>query len=95
MDTPDSPFLPQSLRIPEMTTIHEFGHQWFYGLVGSDEMNEAWLDEGVISYAQLQYLESRYGRDGNLTSWPRGWRWMPQAVRLWLALVPLPPIFQL
>lgn len=39
-------------------TAHEVGHQWFYGLVASNETQHAWLDEGLTSY-----LESRVLRD--------------------------------
>lgn len=31
---------------------HELSHQWFYAAVGSDEYNEAWLDEGFTSYCE-------------------------------------------
>lgn len=30
---------------------HELAHQWFYGLLGDDIFNEAWLDEGVAQYS--------------------------------------------
>ena len=36
----------------EVTLIHEFGHQYWYGLVGSNEFEEAWLDEGFNSYSE-------------------------------------------
>ncbi len=36
---------------PEGITIHEFGHQFWYGLVGNDEFNHAWLDEGFNTFS--------------------------------------------
>jgi hypothetical protein len=45
----------------ELVTTHELGHQWFYGLVASNEHTEPYLDEGVNSYAEAEALEARYG----------------------------------
>jgi hypothetical protein len=45
-----SVFAPASLHSPEGVTIHECGHQFWYGLVGNNESEEAWLDEGFNSY---------------------------------------------
>ncbi len=36
----------------EIVTIHEFGHQYFYGMLASNEFEEAWLDEGFNSFAE-------------------------------------------
>jgi peptidase M1-like protein len=41
---------PKELQSPEGVTIHECGHQFWYGLVGNNEFEEAWLDEGFNSY---------------------------------------------
>jgi hypothetical protein len=41
---------PPELRSPEGVTIHECGHQFWYGLVGNNEFEEAWLDEGFNTY---------------------------------------------
>jgi hypothetical protein len=41
---------PLALQSPEGVTIHECGHQFWYGLVGNNEFEEAWLDEGFNSY---------------------------------------------
>lgn len=46
---------------PEIVTIHEFGHQYWYGMVASNEFEEAWLDEGLNSYSTGKILEKAYG----------------------------------
>lgn len=43
-------------------TIHEVGHQWFYGLVGDDQVEQPWLDEGAATYTEVLYLEEHAGR---------------------------------
>jgi hypothetical protein len=39
-------------------TVHEVAHQWFYGLIGNDQLLEPWLDEAVSSYWQVLYYEN-------------------------------------
>ena len=41
-------------------TVHEMAHQWWFGAVGSDQAREPWLDEGLATFAELQYLEAYY-----------------------------------
>jgi hypothetical protein len=48
-------------RAIEAVTIHELGHQWFYGLFASDEHRYPFLDEGLNSYAEHSALSARYG----------------------------------
>ncbi len=45
----------------DIVTIHELGHQWFYGLVASNEHASPFLDEGLNSYAEAEAMEARYG----------------------------------
>ena len=45
---------------PESVTVHEAGHQFWYGLVGNNEFEYAWLDEGLNSYSQLKTLDAAY-----------------------------------
>jgi len=46
---------------PEGVTVHEFGHQFWYGLAGNNEFEEAWLDEGFNTYSTGKVLETAYG----------------------------------
>ncbi len=45
------------------TIVHENAHQWWYAMVGSDQMNDAWQDEGLTEYSTLAFFEnhSAYG----------------------------------
>jgi hypothetical protein len=38
-------------------TAHEVSHQWFYGLVGNDQVSEPWLDEALAQYSSYLYYE--------------------------------------
>ncbi len=49
----------------EATVAHEVGHQWFYNLVGNDQLDEPWLDESLTQFATLQYFTDEYGQSGN------------------------------
>jgi len=48
-------------RALENVTIHELGHQWFYGLVASDERRWPFLDEGLNSYAESLAFREFFG----------------------------------
>ncbi|MEX2116763.1 MAG: M1 family metallopeptidase [Bacteroidota bacterium] len=50
-------FAPKETASPEGVTVHEFGHQFWYGLVGNNEFEEAWLDEGFNSYSQDRVMQ--------------------------------------
>ena len=53
--------MPSWLRLPELILIHELGHQYFYGLLASNEFEEAWLDEGINSYVEGKVMDAHYG----------------------------------
>jgi aminopeptidase N len=57
-------------RFVESLTLHEFAHQWFYGLIASDEYESPFLDEGVTSFVEAWSLKERFG-DGSAfdSSW--------------------------
>jgi len=46
---------------PEGVIVHEFGHNYWYGLVANNEFEEAWLDEGVNTYSTGRVLAKAYG----------------------------------
>lgn len=48
-------------RAIESVTVHELMHQWFYGLVASNEERSPFLDEGLTSYAELRTLDVGWG----------------------------------
>lgn len=41
----------------EQVIIHEVGHNWFYGILGSNEREHPWMDEGINSYYERRYYE--------------------------------------
>lgn len=47
----------------EFVTAHEVAHQWWYGLVGNDQVNVPWLDESLTNFSTVYYYEYAYGRD--------------------------------
>lgn len=52
---------PAAAHSPEGVTIHEFGHQVFYGMLASNEVEEAHLDEGFNTYASLRTQKTAFG----------------------------------
>lgn len=50
----------------EATVAHEIAHQWFYNLVGNDQLDDPWLDESLSQFVTLQYFSDEYGQTGAL-----------------------------
>ena len=44
----------------ETVIIHEVGHNWFYGILGNNERDNAWMDEGLNTYIEIRYMEEKY-----------------------------------
>jgi hypothetical protein len=47
-------------RSLERVIVHEIGHNWFYGILGSNERAYAWMDEGINSYYEYRYFKEKY-----------------------------------
>jgi hypothetical protein len=58
-------WMPRGIRVPELVTIHEFGHNFWYGIVGSNEFEEAWLDEGMNTYSEIKAMARYYGDEAS------------------------------
>lgn len=39
---------------------HEVGHNWFQGILASNERDHPWMDEGMNSFVELRYMRERY-----------------------------------
>lgn len=54
-------WIPRGLHLVETVTMHELAHQWFYGLVASNENAWPFLDEGLTSYAEHEAMAAWKG----------------------------------
>jgi hypothetical protein len=67
MEYPNLVMLDHSLYLPEyadsleLVTAHETAHQWWYGVVGNNQVMDAWIDEGLTEYSTVLYYGNRYG----------------------------------
>ena len=48
----------------EGATAHEAAHQWWYSLVGDDQINDPWLDEAFAQFTTALYYMDVYGKNG-------------------------------
>jgi hypothetical protein len=61
---------PRSLTIADVATEHEFGHQYWYGMVATNEFEEAWLDEGINSYTEAKVMAALDGKETSAINLP-------------------------
>ncbi len=60
----------------ESTTAHEVGHEWFYNVVGNDQVDEPWVDEAIVQYLTGLYYLDTYGENAHRqyrASWEQRW----------------------
>lgn len=51
---------PERATQPESVTVHEAGHQFLYGIVATNEVEHAWMDEGFNSYTQARVMDEAF-----------------------------------
>ena len=56
-------WMPRGFYLVESVVEHEFGHQYWYGMVATNEFENAWLDEGINSYTECKILDDILGKD--------------------------------
>jgi hypothetical protein len=81
-----SVILQKDVLSPEGVIIHEFGHNYWYGLVASNEFEEAWLDEGINTYSTSKVSAIAYGAGRlplKINGLPLGWLIKTPAVYDW------------
>lgn len=60
----------------EGTVVHEVAHQWFYNVVGNDQLDEPWLDEALAQFLTGWYYRETYGDQAEQEyrqSWTSRW----------------------
>lgn len=60
MEYPQLAFVSDSLQgdLLDEAIIHEIAHQWWYAAVGNDQINQAWMDEGLAEYSVTLFYEN-------------------------------------
>jgi hypothetical protein len=51
-------------RMLDYLINHEVGHNWFYGILASNERQHPWMDEGINSFYDQRYFMQQYGISG-------------------------------
>lgn len=65
-------------RASEGLVMHEYGHQYFHGLLANNERTEAWIDEGFARFIASRWQVERYGPWGDKKRWNFYQRMTPQ-----------------
>ena len=51
----------------EIVIVHEVGHNWFYGILGSNERVHGWMDEGLNTLNEMRYIQTKYPDNTNFS----------------------------
>lgn len=45
--------------------VHEGSHNWYYGVMGTNEVRHPWMDEGFTTYAEERCMQYLFGHEGD------------------------------
>lgn len=57
MEYPNLAMVASKSQSYQQAIVHETAHQWFYGVVGNDQIANAWMDEGLAEFLTYLYLD--------------------------------------
>jgi hypothetical protein len=58
-------YIPEGIRTVESLAIHEFSHMYYMAILASNEKEEPWLDEGLVTYTEDVILDNYYGDESS------------------------------
>jgi len=64
-------------KVLDEVIAHEVGHNWFYGILASNERDHPWLDEGINSYYEARYMKQHYAGGGGMSDDLPRWAFDP------------------
>jgi hypothetical protein len=62
--------MPESVHLPEMVTVHEFGHAYFMGILATNEFEDPWMDEGINSFWEARIMDHYWGERSGMIDHP-------------------------
>lgn len=73
---------PEGGGSPEGVTVHEAGHQFWYGIVGNNEFENAWMDEGFNTFSTARTMDVTFGENAYVRRYFKGFiPWMFPEIR--------------
>lgn len=58
--------MPECVHMPEMVTVHEFGHAYFMGILATNEFEDPWMDEGINSFFEARIMDHFWGENSGM-----------------------------
>ena len=62
--------MPGFFHMPEMVTVHEFGHAYFMGILATNEFEDPWMDEGINSFWEARIMDHYWGEKSGMIDLP-------------------------